>query len=396
MAATLSADLDHTDKVVSLMTDCDELGLKVLPPDINACYHGFRPMDEHTILYGVGAVKGVGKTVSENIETERERNGPFHDLFDLCRRLDPRTVNKRVLEALTKSGAMDALGAHRAALMADIDRAMQAAEQQLTSQETGQSDMFGEVEAPKTAPAGRGAEPWSAQQQLAAEKETLGLYLTGHPYTEYRTELAAVAQKNLRSMDLTTPKSGIFAGLVFSIRTRNTRRGKMAFVTLDNASERIEVILYSEKYRQYRPMLQKDKVLVGYGEFSLDELTGGVQMRAETVADIDAFRRNCLRRIHIDLCEARLGGGALKNIRRILHTARGGEVGITVDYQRAKGERGTIRLGAEWTVRPSRQFMDALTEFAGGDNLRFEYETAPLKNGALAKTSERPPLAAVS
>lgn len=393
MAATLSADLNNTDNVVSLLTDCDELGLKVLPPNINACYHGFRPMAERTILYGVGAVKGVGKTVSENIETERERNGPFLDLFDLCRRLDPRSVNKRVLEALIKGGALDELGAHRAALMADIDSAVQAAEQQLTSQKTGQADMFGAVEAPKAAQSGHQAAPWSEQQRLAAEKEALGMYLTGHPYTQYRAELADVAQKGVRLLDLTTPKTGIFAGLVFSIRAMNTRRGKMAVIVLDNASERVEVILYSEKYRHYRPVLQKDNVLVTYGEFSIDEFTGGVQMRAETVADLDAFRGDCLRRIHVDLLEERLDGEALKDLRKILHGARGGEAGITVHYRRTKGESGIIKLGNHWAVHPTQQLIDALTESVGGDHLRFEYDAAPLRNGAGVKTPERPKLA---
>ena len=393
MAATLSADLDHTDKVVALLTDCEELGLEVLPPNVNACSHGFRPMDERTILYGVGAVKGVGKAVSESLEAERERNGAFRDLFDLCRRLNPRTMNKRVLEALIKSGAMDDLGAHRAALMADIDKALQAADQHLTSQETGQADMFGGIKAPKTAPAGHAPEAWSEPQRLAAEKETLGLYLTGHPYTQYRAELAGVTQKDLRSMDLSTPKTGIFAGLVFSIRVRNTRRGKMGLVMLDNAGDRVEVILYSEKYRHYRSMLQKDKVLVVYGELGIDEFTGGVQLRAETVADLDTFRNDCLRRIHVDLAEERLTGDALKNIRQALRTARGGQVAITIHYRRNKGETGIIKPGADWKIRPTRQSLDALSGLVGGDNLRFEYDASPLRNGANQKASVRARLA---
>ena len=211
MAATLSAELQNTDKVMLLLADCAELGLKVLPPNVNACCHGFRSPDARTILYGMGAVKGVGKSVNQSIETEREHNGEFRDLFDLCRRLPPRSVNKRVIEALIKGGAMDDLGTHRAALMADIDAALQAAEQQQTSQQTGQKDMFGAVEAPPAKPSGQRVEAWSEQQRLAAEKETLGLYLSGHPYTRYRAELSEVAQQNVRALDLSKPKAGTFA-----------------------------------------------------------------------------------------------------------------------------------------------------------------------------------------
>ncbi len=395
MAATLSSEHNNTDKVVILLNDCKELDITVLPPDINAGSHGFKPTDQRTILYGLSAVKGVGKGVSESIEAERQRNGKFEDLFDMCRRLPARALNKRVLEALIKSGAMDELGAHRAALIADIDSALQAAEQQLTSQQTGQADMFGVVEAPKTTKSGKVVEPWSEQDRLAAEKETLGLYLTGHPYSQYRAELAEVTQKDLRALDLTTPKTGLFAGLVFSIRIINTRRGKMGFVMLDNASERVEVILYSEQFQHCRSILQKDNTLVVYGEFSIDEFTGGVQMRAETVADIDTFRSDYLRRIHIDLAEQRLDAGALQSLRRILHTARGGKVGITVHYQRTKGESGTIKLGPDWAVHPSRQLINALTERTGDEHIRFKYETSSFGNGTTARIPERPRLAAM-
>ena len=395
MAATLSSEHNNTDKVVILLNDCKELGITVLPPDINAGSPGFQPTDEHTILYGLSAVKGVGKGASESIQMERERNGEFADLFDLCRRLSVRELNRRVLEALIKSGAMDQLGAHRAALIADIDNALQAAEQQLTSQQTGQADMFGVVEAPKSTQSGKVVETWSEPQRLTAEKETLGLYLTGHPYSQYHAELADVAQKDIGAMDLNTPKTGRFAGLVFSLRAINTRRGKMAFVMLDNASERVEVILYSEQYQRYRSILQKDNILVVAGEFSIDEFTGGVQMRAETVADMDTFRNDYLRRIHIDLAEQRWDADALPSIRRILRTARGGKVGITVHYQRSKGESGSIKLGTDWAVHPTRQLIEALSECVGDDHIKFEYEAASFRDGNAAKNPKRPRLAAM-
>ncbi len=399
MAAALSAALQSTDRVVLLLADCAELGLEVRPPDINACHHGFRPLDQRTILYGVGALKGVGRNVSETIEAERARNGEFRDLYDLCSRLDPRTVTRRVLEALVKSGALDGFGVHRAALMADIGNAMQTAEQQQLSRKTGQSDVFGAVEAPKVKPPGQRVEPWSEQQRLDAEKEILGLYLSGHPYTRYRAELAGVTRREVRALDLSTPKSGLFAGLVVALRVINSRRGKMAFVTLDNAAERVEVSLYSEKYQRHRAALQKGGVLVVQGEFSVDEFTGGVQMRAESVAGIDAFRAHCLRQLQLDLCEEQLDdpdGGAMKNIHRLLSGHRGGEVNITIHYRRHKGESGLLHLGPDWTVHPTQPLIDGLTELAGADNLTFHYDPAPLRNGATIKNPERPRLAAVN
>ncbi|MGI9311139.1 MAG: DNA polymerase III subunit alpha [bacterium] len=378
MAAMLSAELASTDRVVELLRECAELGLEVLPPDVNACYHGFRPLRARTILYGVGAVKGVGKNVSERIEAARDIGGAFADLFDFCRRVDTAIAGKRVLEALVKSGAMDCLGEHRAALMADIADAMQAAEQQQLSQQTGQSDMFGAVEESPLGRRGRDAARWSEQQRLEAERETLGLYLTGHPYTRHRAELAEVAQTNVGAMRLSTPTSGIFAGLAIGVREKMTRHGKVAYATLDNAAERIEVGLYSDKYQRYRATLQKGKVLVVHGEFSTDEYTGGVKMSAEAVADLDAFRRVCLRRIRLDLRADGLADDAMRQIHHTLSAHRGGEVEITVRYRRAEGETGVLRLGPDWTIQPTQPLIDSLTNLLGAERIKFDYDAASL------------------
>ncbi|MGR3984559.1 MAG: DNA polymerase III subunit alpha [Gammaproteobacteria bacterium] len=378
MAAALSGEINSTDRVVPLLHDCAKLGLKVLPPDINACYHDFRPLDERAILYGVGAVKGVGKNVSECAAAAREQGGEFRDLFDLCRRLDARTVTKRVLEALVKCGALDCFG-DRAALMSDIAGAMQAAEQQQHSRDSGQNDMFGAVEAPRVKPTAQRVSAWSEAQRLEAEKETLGLYLTGHPYHRYRAELSGVVRENVGALDLSTQKTGMFAGLVMALRERKTSRGKIGFVTLDNSAERVEICLYSSAYNRHKASLQKGEVLVAHGQFSADEYTGGVKMLAENVSDIDAFRTACLRCIRIDLLEERLDNGATERLRELLTAHRGGQVQITLRYRRAKGESGVINLGRDWRVHPARPCVDALAEIFGGAHLEFEYDVTPFR-----------------
>lgn len=395
MAATLSAELSNTDKVVSLLAGCGELELKVLPPNINDCGHGFKAMDERTILYGMGAIKGVGKTVCESVEVEREQGGEFQDLFEFCTRLDGRTFNRRVLEALVKSGAMDAFG-ERAALMADIGNATQAAEQQQLSKDTGQSDMFGESVASSVRPASQRTEPWNLQQKLAAEKEALGLYLSGHPYTRYSAELAGVVQHDLSSLELKTPKRGAFAGLMMSIRAINTRRGKMAFVMLDNASERVEVILYAEKFKEYQAILQKGKVLIVHGEFGTDDFSGGVQMHADCVLDLDAFRANCLCRLHLNLYEEQYNSATMKDIKQLLSDHRGGRVEIIIHYYQRGGQNGTLKLGDDWTLHPTEILLDGLTDLVGADNLQFHYDTAALRsNKSVVRPYERARRAAV-
>ena len=250
MAATMTADIDNTDKVVSLRADALDLGLEVLPPDVNACGYGFRPVDDGRILYGVGALKGVGRGVIDAIVEEREASGAFEDLFDFCRRVDGRKVNKRVIEALIKSGAMDGFDSNRAALMADVEKAMRAAGQEQSNLDIGQSDMFGVSERPLAEVGDASVQPWSEEERLAGERDTLGIYLTGHPYDRFRDELSAVADDDIRNLDLATPRQGVFAGLVVALRVLNTRRGKMAFVALDNGSSRIEVSLFSDKIQR--------------------------------------------------------------------------------------------------------------------------------------------------
>ncbi len=404
MAATLTAMLGDTDQVMTLLFDCAQLGIKIQPPNLNAGWHGFRAMDERTILYGIGAIKGIGKNVSDGIVEEREKNGKFADLFDLCQRLEARIASKKALEALIKSGAAHELGAHPAALMADLGVAMQAAEQQRRGQRCGQHDMFGAVTTPPAKPVAMGVAKWSAQQILEAEKEALGLYLTGHPYHRYRAELAGVVKSQVEALDLSSPQAGLFAGLVIGVREIKARRGKIVVAVLDNASERIEVALYAEKYQRgrrspaeraaatayvqrygaSRALLQPGKVLIVQGEFSADDFNGGVKMAADVIVDIETFRRRCLRRIRLNLRQTHLTADAIKTLHNTLATHRGGGIEISVRYLRASGESGRLKFGASWKIHPNEDLIDKLTAQLGAESVKFHYETTDLNQTASA------------
>lgn len=376
MAATLTAEMRDTDKILALRNACAAMGLEILPPDVNKCYHGFYPLAERKILYGIGAIKGVGKNVSDDIEAARAAGGAFKDMFDFCRRFDSAsTANKRVLDALVKSGAFDEFG-HRAQLMSHIADALAAGEQHRAAAD--QHNIFGEAAAAPAPPAAHKVPPWSEQERLAAEKEALGLYLTGHPYTRYRRELSQVTRP-ARALDLNTPKPGMFGGLVTAVRAIQTRRGKMAFVTLDNTVETVETNLFSAQYAKYRPLLKKGNALVVYGEFEADERSGGVKMTADRVADMDGFRQACLRRIHINLTTAHVDRKFMHAVQSALTPHRGGRVEITVGCKTRQGARGRLKLGAAWRVRPAGELIDALHDLIGGEQLEFEYDTAKFR-----------------
>ncbi|MEK7207783.1 MAG: DNA polymerase III subunit alpha, partial [Pseudomonadota bacterium] len=225
MAAVLSADMDKTDKVVTMIAECRDMKLTNLPPDINRCEYHFVPLDNTTILYGLGAIKGLGQAAIDAILQNRNEHGQFKDLFDFCKRIDLRKVNRRVLESLIRAGALDGLGTHRAALMASLNAAVAVADQHSSNLETGQVDIFGMSQASTDAQVYESVPEWSEDQRLEGEKETLGLYLTGHPIARYADELEKITDATLANLKPTNESTIVVAGLVVAQRTMQTKRG---------------------------------------------------------------------------------------------------------------------------------------------------------------------------
>ncbi|MDH5359386.1 MAG: DNA polymerase III subunit alpha, partial [Gammaproteobacteria bacterium] len=276
MAAVLSADMDNTDKVVTLVDECREMKLEVVPPAINLCQYKFTVKDDTTVLYGLGAIKGVGEGAIQNMVEERETNGPYKDLFDFCNRVDLKKVNRRVLEALIRGGALDEVGPNRATLMANLGKALKMAEQANKNSAAGQEDMFGMMAPVAETASEAGAyelEPeWDEGSRLLQEKETLGLYLTGHPIDRHLDELANFISMRLSAFSTMTPErkqTVVVAGLIVSMSIKNTRRGdKLGIITLDDRSGRQEATVFGEEFERYRDQLAKDKLIVVEGEVS--------------------------------------------------------------------------------------------------------------------------------
>ncbi len=381
MAATLSADLDNTDRIVILLSDCADQGIEVLLPDVNRCGYSFESLSENIILYGLGAIKGIGQSVCEAIAYERERNGAYHDLLNFCRRLKSVHINKRTLEALIKSGAMDSLGKHRAALMAEVTFAIKAAGQLQQSAVSGQSDLFGSVDSTDIEQSVVEAPEWARDMRLTLEKETLGLYLTGHPFDECAHEFVGFVDSDLRSIDLSKPKNGIFAGLLIAMRVINTRRGKMAFVTLDNASERLEVSVYADLYTSHQSDLLKDHILIVQGELTVDDFSGGCQMRAENIYTLEGVRRNYLLSLEMMLKEEQLDGHCILQMQEIMSQHLGGNTSVLIQYRKESGETGKLELGKEWKISVDRDLLTSFNQLVSAENLLFHYAGQQLRNG---------------
>jgi DNA polymerase-3 subunit alpha len=374
MAATLSADMDKTEKVVSLIDECRQMGLAVLPPDVNRCDYRFTVADGASIRYGLGAIKGVGEAAIQATVSERERGGEFRDLVDFCRRVDLRRLNRRMIEAMIRAGALDRLGANRASLMGSLTRALQLATQAGEAHAAGQPDLFGGTISEQAAGAGALAvlPEWPEDQRLTGEKETLGLYLTGHPIERYREELSHFATARLGELGPGQPGSVVLAGLVVDIRTINSRRGRMAIVALDDRTARVEVVVYSDLYSQKRDVLVPDRVLVAEGELAVDERTGGPSLLATQVYDLDQARAAFAKRVLIRLDADQGGQGVVNGLATVLRPFQEGRTPVFIEYRRADAS-AWLRLGDDWRVNPTDELLRRLTDLAGADRVRVEY-----------------------
>ncbi len=385
MAAVLSSDMDKTDKVVVFIEECRHMELKLASPAINVSEYRFTVGEFGEIRYGLGAIKGVGEGAIEALVQERRRGGPFRDLFDLCQRVDLRKLNRRVLDALVRSGAFDALGPNRATLMAQLPEALQLAEQHSRNHAAGQNDMFGLATAERTPtrPLHIAKVPeWDEEERLRGEKETLGVYLTGHPIRRVAAELDALHVTRLR--DLTgsdgSPRRGnerpvLIAGLVVSVRIRNANRGgRMAFVTLDDDGGRIEIRLFPEVYERHRPLIAEDALLLVHGTLGWDEFNQTMRLTVERVLDLDGARAEYARRLVVRLDAQRCQAGVLHRLASVLAEHRAdGRCAVWVEYI-GPGARVELAFGPNWRVRPGEALLKQLRELGGAESVQLRYE----------------------
>ena len=300
MAATLSSDMDNTDTVKVFYEDTVANKIKVLGPDVNASAYRFEPVDRQTIRYGLGAIKGTGEQAVNVILAARDKGGPFRDLFDFCRRVDKRQVNRRTIEALVKAGAFDSIDPDRNKLLSSVGIAMEAAEQ--AERNALQVSLFDAGPAAEAhAPQYIQAKPWSDKERLMQEKQALGFFFSGHPYDSVRRELSRFVRRSLVQLEPAREPT-LLAGIVVGIRTQMTKRGKMLFVQLDDASTMVEVSVFNELFEAERRKIVTDEVLVVEGKVSYDDFSGGNRVVADklmTLGEARArFARNLLLRLN--------------------------------------------------------------------------------------------------
>ncbi|WP_116364773.1 DNA polymerase III subunit alpha [Parahaliea mediterranea] len=379
MAAVMSSELDNTDKIVLFYEECNRMGLTVKLPDVNVGQYMFTVNPAQEVIYGLGAIKGLGEGPILNILAAREAGGAFSDLFDFCARTDPRKVNRKAIEALINAGAFDALGVERWVLIDSVDDALKAAEQSASNRDSGMTDLFGEVvpaagNSDEDVYAGfRNARPWNGKERLGREKEALGLFFSGHPIDDYETEVRKFAPTRIADVRGDKQGSQVLAGLIVATRTMKTKRGDtMAVMQLDDRSARIEVTVYADTYAEYRDLLVKDSIVIAEGSVAHDDYSGGLAMRAKTVRSLEQAREAYASSLTIELRQDMVNDAFTEWLAQTLQQAGRGACPVALHYLQP-GNCARVRLGEVWQVMPSDELLQALRDRVGVEQVVLEY-----------------------
>ncbi len=368
LAATLTFECGDTDKVVQYMAEAERMGIRIAPPDINTCGADFA-VDGDSVRFGLAAVKGVGQRAVEAVVEARAEIGAFKNLYHFCEHVDLHSLNRLALEALIKCGAFDSLGAHRAAMMRAVEKAIQIGSSAAVHRKSGQMSFFAESgwggEKADIAPQFPNVRAWSESQLLAAEKETLGFYISSHPLVHYGRELESLSAPEGVSLGRLDQQPGCFRQdsrirvgcMIASVRYTFTRKDnrKMAMLTLEDLTGKCEAVVFPKVYEAFQELLAPEKMVFITG--SVDRSRQRASIRVDDVRPIDQALEAFTDQLHISIPP-----GAKEDWNaRLIQALRDHSGGCPVYLQTRPMHRPdmtvTIRAGADYNVRPSRELL---------------------------------------
>jgi DNA polymerase-3 subunit alpha len=363
MAALLTSEADKTDKLVLYIGECRDMGITVLPPDVNLSDRSFTVIGEE-IRFGLAAVKNVGEGAIESILAVREKQGPFRSLHDFCAKVDLRKVNKRVVEGLIKSGAFDSCGGRRAQFMEALDQAMEAAQGAQRDRSLGQFNLFAAAEE-QVEPKLPEVPEWPESKLLALEKESLGFYITGHPLTKFAGELGRLTRPSRDLGELAEGAEVRVGGLVTVIKTHlDKKKETMVFLTIEDLDGTMEVTVFSKLYKTVAPLLVADAAVVVVGKANVSE--SGVKILAEEILPIAEARERLVRAIHLRVLLPGLERETFEQVGRLFRQHRGP---CPVFFHLAIPEQSEIvlQVGSGCQVRPADDLVQGLEQLLGKD-----------------------------
>ena len=365
MAALLTSEKQNTDKVVQYLSACRDMGLEVLPPDVNESEMDFTVVGEK-IRFGLAAVKNVGGGAIESILQARARVGRFNSPADLCEGVDLRLVNKRVLESLVKSGSFDSFGVRRSQLMATLDRALDYGQQIQRERESGQGSLFGELGGVRRGPdldRLPDIQEWPEAELLAAEKATLGFFLSGHPLEAYREEIASYSTCDTRTLCERGDEAEVaIGGLIASIRTLRTRKGDaMAVFRLEDQYGDSEVVVFPDLYKENFGLLSSDVAVLVKGKPEVGEDTGKVL--ASKIVPLDEVKQREAGSMTVRIPPDSFFEDTVPHLRELLEHHRG-ECDLLFELDRGE-YKVLFRPHPFLRVEPSSELVTSLEAMCG-------------------------------
>jgi DNA polymerase-3 subunit alpha len=382
MSALLSCEMGNSDKLPVFIAEAVEMGLSVLPPDVNHSHVRFRPEGETGIRFGLAGIKNVGTGAAEAIVAARARGGPFKGLIDFSSRADSQAANKKVIESLVRCGAMDGLGPHRARLFAGIDMAMSRAQSAARDRQSGQGSLFsllgGSDSGADVSDAALPEAPrWHDNDMLAGERELLGMYMTGHPLTQHawlleRYQLASV-QKLSELPDRTETRVG---GLVSKLQKKLTKVSKepMAVLTLEDLDGSVEVLVFPEAYKHHGGDLLEDTAILVCGEVSRKEETPKIY--AHEIYRLEDAPRHFAQRVGLHIPTALMDGNRLERVRDIVRK-HPGLTPVVICVQFPAGERVFVNTDRAYRVMPGPDFVRAIEHELGESGIYITVKSEP-------------------
>lgn len=367
MAANLTSETDDSDRIIILLDDARASGIEIVPPDINRCDVHFT-VEDGKILFGLAAVKNVGANAIAQVIAERNANGPFKSLYDFCCRVSSRVINRRVVESLIYSGALDALPGHRAQKLANLDRVMEMAQRLSRDAEKGQFGLFNDEETFKDDEL-EPAHEWTAQEQLGHEKEALGFFLSGHPLDKFKDViqiLGTVSTSELKSSP--NGKHAVVGGLITSVKTTLDRKqNTMAFVTIEDHTGQAEAVMFSDVYARHKGAVVEDRVLLLEGKASVRN-GGEAKLLVNTVVPVNEDRPPESKEVHISIDLAKIGEQELNSVQRVLAGHKGSAtVFLHVTEQ---GKSSCVVRSRSMTVDVDYTMLTELCGFVGAGNIK--------------------------
>lgn len=370
--ALITSDMDNTDKVIRYINDAREIGIQILPPDVNQSQKDFS-ISQDQLLFGLGAIKNVGSAAIDQIIENREAEGSFESLKQFCERLDLRQVNKRVIESLIKSGACDSLDEGRASMMHHLQMYMDMGQARQRDRQLGQSSMFDafEEEAEQAPAATAPVNEWSDHDRLRFEKETIGFYVSGHPLTRYQKDIDWFTDSSSASIsEQDNGKAVSLAGVPFKVIPKTTRRGdKMALVTLEDLQGTVEVTLWPETYAASEQLLALDEPILVKGTVeSVDNLP---KVIAKEVFPLSEAKNHWKGKVHVQIRTPGLEKEMLVSVRKVLAEHQGTNA-LLVHFIFPDSKARVRTVESDMKVRPSDDVIREIEELLGEDSIYFE------------------------